>query len=380
MQYRRKRVDAAVIGGGVIGLAVAWRAARAGLSVAVVDPEPGSGASHFAAGMIAPVGEAEFGEEAVVALNRDSAARYPSFIAELELDAGRSAGYRQTGTLHVAIDGDELTALERECQLPPGSRPPRRAPHVAADARSRAGAVPVDPGRHARRDRPPGRSPGLWCPTLLQACSRLGVQIHRCSASLLIENGRAIGVGLDGGDRLEASQVVLAAGCWSGAVRGVPDDALPPVRPVKGQILRLRGAPHLIARTVRGGSVYILPRGDGRVVVGGTVEERGFDTTVTAGAVYELLRDARALVPDVAELDLVEASAGLRPGSPDNMPIVGDSTVQGLVVATGHYRNGYLLAPATADAVAGVLAGGRWPEATAPWSPARFRRPAGVAS
>jgi glycine oxidase len=372
-------VDAAVIGGGVIGLSVAWRAARAGLSVAVVDPDPGSGASHFAAGMIAPVGEAEFGAEAVVALNQDSAARYPSFIAELELDAGRSAGYRQTGTLHVAVDADELAALERECQyrLDLGLPVERLTSRQTRDLEP-ALSPSIRGGMLVATDHQV--DPRAMVPTLLQACSRLGVQIHRCSASLLIENGRAIGVGLDGGDRLEASQVVLAAGCWSGAVRGVPDDALPPVRPVKGQILRLRGAPHLIARTVRGGSVYILPRGDGRVVVGGTVEERGFDTTVTAGAVYELLRDARALVPDVAELDLVEASAGLRPGSPDNMPIVGDSTVQGLVVATGHYRNGYLLAPATADAVAGVLAGGRWPEATAPWSPARFRRPAGVAS
>ncbi|MGD0194385.1 MAG: glycine oxidase ThiO [Candidatus Dormibacteria bacterium] len=371
-------MDAAVIGGGVIGLSVAWRAARAGLSVAVVDPDPGSGASHFAAGMIAPVGEAEFGEEAVVALNRDSAARYPAFIAELELDAGRSAGYRQTGTLHVAVDADEQAALEREFRY----RQDLGLPVERLTSRQ-------------TRDLEPGLSPSIrggmlvasdhqvdpraMVPTLLQACSRLGVQIHRCSGTLLIENGRAVGVGLDGGDRLEAAQVVLAAGCWSGAVHGVPDDALPPVRPVKGQILRLRGAPDLIARTIRGGSVYILPRGDGRVVIGGTVEERGFDTAVTAGAVYELLRDARALVPDVAELELVEASAGLRPGSPDNMPIVGGSTVPGLIVATGHYRNGYLLAPATADAVAGVLAGGRWPEATAPWSPARFRRPAGVA-
>jgi glycine oxidase len=372
-------VDAAVIGGGVIGLSVAWRAARAGLSVAVVDPDPGSGASHFAAGMIAPVGEAEYGEEAVVALNRDSAARYPSFIAELEIDAGRSAGYRETGTLHVAVDADEQAALEREFRY------------------RRDLGLPVERlTSRQTRDLEPGLSPSIrggmlvatdhqvdpraMIPTLLQACSRLGVQIHRCSGSLLVVNGRAIGIALDGGDRVEAAKVVLAAGCWSGAVRGVPDEVLPPVRPVKGQILRLRGAPELIARTVRGGSVYILPRGDGRVVIGGTVEERGFDTAVTAGAVYELLRDARALVPDIAELDLVEASAGLRPGSPDNMPIVGESTLPGLVVATGHYRNGYLLAPATADAVAGVLAGGRWPESTAPWSPARFRRPAEVAS
>jgi glycine oxidase len=370
-------VDAVVIGGGVIGLAVAWRAARAGLSVAVVDPDPGSGASHFAAGMIAPVGEAEFGEEAVVALNRDSAARYPSFVAELEIDAGRSAGYRQTGTLHVATDADEQTALERQFQY-------RR--HLG---------LPVERlTSRQTRDLEPGLAPSIrggmlvesdhqvdpraMVPTLLQACSRLGVQIQRCQGSLRVESGRVAGVSLDDGEVIETSRVVLAAGCWSGAVPGVPDEDLPPVRPVKGQILRLRGAPEMIARTVRGGSVYILPRGDGRVVIGGTVEERGFDTSVTAGAVYELLREARALVPDVAELELVEASAGLRPGSPDNMPMVGAAMTPGLVIATGHYRNGYLLAPATADAVAGVLAGGEWPDATKPWSPSRFRRTAGV--
>jgi glycine oxidase len=370
-------VDAAVIGGGVIGLSVAWRAARAGLSVAVVDPDPGSGSSHFAAGMIAPVGEAEYGEEAVVALNRDSAARYPSFIAELELDAGRSAGYRQTGTLHVATDIDEQTALEREFRyrqelgLPVERLTSRQTRDVEPGlAPSIRGGMLVESDHQV--------DPRAMVATLLQACNRLGVQIHRSRASLLIEAGRVAGLGLGGGERLEASRVVLAAGCWSGAVPGLPDEDLPPVRPVKGQILRLRGAPDMLARTIRGGAVYILPRGDGRVVIGGTVEERGFDTSVTAGAVYELLREARALVPDVAELELVEASAGLRPGSPDNMPMVGDSTTPGLMVATGHYRNGYLLAPATADAVAGALAGGPWPEATRPWSPSRFRRTAEV--
>lgn len=370
-------MDAAVIGGGVIGLAVAWRAARAGLSVAVVDPDPGSGTSHFAAGMIAPVGEAEFGEEAVIAINRDSASRYPSFIAELELDAGRSAGYRQTGTLHVAIDADEQVALERqyryrqELGLPVERLTSRQTrdlePGLAPSIR---GGMLVESDHQV--------DPRAMVATLLQACSRLGVQIHRSRASLLVEAGRATGVSLDGGERIEAASVVLAAGSWSGAVEGVPDEDRPPVRPVKGQILRLRGAPEMIARTIRGGSVYILPRGDGRVVIGATVEERGFDASVTAGAVYELLREARALVPDVAELELIEASAGLRPGSPDNMPMVGDSTTPGLIIATGHYRNGYLLAPATADAVASVLAGDSWPDATRPWSPSRFRRTAGV--
>lgn len=370
-------MDAAVIGGGVIGLSVAWRAARAGVNVAVVDPDPGSGASNYAAGMIAPVGEAEFGEEAVVALNRDSAARYPSFIAELELDAGRSAGYRQTGTLHVAVDADEQTALEREFRyrqelgLPVERLTSRQTRELEPGlSPSIRGGMLVDSDHQV--------DPRAMVPTLLQACNRLGVQIHRSRAALLIEGGRVAGVGLEDGERLEAPQVVLAAGCWSGSVTGVPDDDVPPVRPVKGQILRLRGAPEMLMRTVRGGAVYILPRGDGRVVIGGTVEERGFDTAVTAGAVYELLRDARALVPDVAELELVEASAGLRPGSPDNMPMVGDATTAGLIIATGHYRNGYLLAPATADAVAGVLAGAPWPESTRPWSPSRFRRTAEV--
>jgi len=370
-------VDAAVIGGGVIGLSVAWRAARAGLSVAVVDPDPGSGASRFAAGMIAPVGEAEFGQEAVVTLNRDSAARYPSFIAELELDAGRSAGYRQTGTLHVAVDADEQMALERQFRYRQDLGLPVKRLTSRETRELEPGLAPsIRGGMLVESDHQV--DPRSMVPTQLQACSRLGVQIHRSRASLIVEGGRARGVGLDGGERLEASHVVLAAGCWSGAVRGVPDDDVPPVRPVKGQILRLRGAPEMITRTIRGGAVYMLPRGDGRLVIGGTMEERGFDASVTAGAVYELLREARALVPDVAELELVEASAGLRPGSPDNMPMVGDSTTPGLIIATGHFRNGYLLAPATADAVAAVLAGGTWPEATRPWSPERFRRTAEV--
>ena len=370
-------MDAVVIGGGVIGLSVAWRAARAGLSVAVVDPEPGSGASHFAAGMIAPVGEVEYGEEAVIALNRDSAERYPAFIAELELDAGRSAGYRQTGTLHVATDGDEQTELERqyrhrlELGLPVARLTSRETRELEPGlAPSIRGGMLVETDHQV--------DPRATVATLLQACSRLGVRIHRCRGSVLVEAGRVTGVALDRGEPIQTARVVIAAGCWSGTVPGVPTEAMPPVRPVKGQIVRLRGEPGLIARTIRGSRVYILPRGDGRIVVGGTVEERGFDTTVVAGAVLDLLRDARALVPDIAELELVEAAAGLRPGSPDNMPIVGDSAVPGLIVATGHFRNGYLLAPATADAVAGVLAGGRWPEATRPWSPARFRHAAPV--
>jgi glycine oxidase len=172
--------------------------------------------------------------------------------------------------------------------------------------------------------------------------------------------------------------VLVAAGCWSGSIPGLPPGVVPPVRPVKGQILRLAGEARrtLLQRSVRGlvqgTSVYLVPRADGTVVIGATVEERGFDTTVTAGAVYELLRDARRVVPGITEFELVEARAGLRPGSPDNAPIVGPSSIAGLLLATGHHRNGILLAPLTADAVAALVTGEAPPPEMAAFTPARF--------
>jgi glycine oxidase len=180
------------------------------------------------------------------------------------------------------------------------------------------------------------------------------------------------------GTALQAPAVVLAAGCWSGTVAGLPAGAVPPVRPIKGQILRLGGDPErpLLRRSVRavvqGASVYLVPRTDGTVVVGATVEERGFDSTVTAGAVYELLRDARRVVPGVTELELLEARAGLRPGSPDNAPMVGATTVAGLILATGHYRNGILLSPLTAETVADLVVGQDPPAEMVPFAPGRF--------
>ncbi len=214
---------------------------------------------------------------------------------------------------------------------------------------------------------------------LLAAGDGEGVSVHRQRATALrLDGDRVVGVTLADGHALEAATVVLAAGCWSAQLDGLPSSARPPVRPVKGQILRLRGpadAP-LLTRTVRGlvhgTSVYVVPRADGEVVVGATVEERGFDVTVTAGSVYELLRDAVEIVPGVAELELVEARAGLRPGSPDNAPLLGPSAVDGLVLATGHYRHGVLLTPVTADSITEVLVTGRAPDVIAPFSPLRF--------
>jgi len=181
--------------------------------------------------------------------------------------------------------------------------------------------------------------------------------------------------------------VVLAAGWQSGTLAGLPADATPPVRPVKGQILRLRPTPAtlaaglpagLLARTVRGivrgSSVYLVPRLSGELVIGATQEELGPDIRVTAGGVWELLRDARTLVPGITELELVEAVAGLRPGTPDNAPVLGPSQLPGLVLATGHFRSGVLLAPVTAGIVTDYLESGRLPDAALPFLPERFAR------
>lgn len=364
--------DVVVVGGGAIGLAVAWRSARRGAAVTVVDPAPGSGASRAAAGMLAPAGEAHFGEERLLALALESWRRYPAFVAELEAASGATTGYQQCGSLFVARDADDWADLRRDAEFRAGlglemtsltSRECRRLePRLAPSLRGgflAAGEHQIDPR--------------LLLASLLEACSRAGVTVIRAAAEIVMDGDRVTGVRTRA-NAVGAGAVVLAAGSWSAHVPGLPPAALPPVRPVKGQIVRLRdrGGEPLAGRLIRGRDVYIVPRGDGSVVVGATMEERGYDTVVTAGAVHDLLRDARELVPDVAELELVEVSAALRPGTPDNAPIIGWASVPGLLVATGHHRNGILLTPVTAETVAALLAGEAAPEAAAGFGPQRF--------
>ncbi|MDI2126146.1 glycine oxidase ThiO [Yinghuangia seranimata] len=377
-----RAADAVVIGGGVIGLSIAWRAARRGLTVTVVDPAPGTGASHAAAGMLTPVSELQYGEEALLRLNMDSADRYPAFAAELEEASGLPSGYRACGTLAVALDADDRAVLKdlhafqarlglasewltsRECRR----LEPMLSPQVA-------GGLHVD-GDHQIDNR-------RLVAALLAALDRTpGVTLVReRAAELLVAGDRATGVRLADGRTLSAGQVVLAAGCRSDELPGLPPGVLPPIRPVKGEILRLRipgaYAPFLsrnVRGVVKGGSMYLVPRADGELVVGATEHDLS-DTEVTAGGVYELLRDAHELVPGITELPLVETYAGLRPGSPDNAPVVGASALDGLVVATGHYRHGVLLTPVTADAVAELLAEGTVPDVVRPWGPLRFTAP-----
>ncbi|MDW8808755.1 glycine oxidase ThiO [Streptomyces scabiei] len=372
--------DVLVVGGGIIGLVTAWRAALRGFTTAVVDPEPGGGAAQVAAGMLAAVTELHYGEQTLLGLNVESARRYPEFVAELTEATGLDLGYRRCGTLAVALDADdrahlrELHALQRRSGLAPewlSGRDCRRlepmlAPGVRGGLRA-DGDHQIDPRRLSR--------------ALVAACGRAGVVFHRTRAEeLTVDRERATGVRTREDDRLSAGRVVLAAGSLSGRLAGVPDDVVPPVRPVKGQVLRLAVpgpyAPFLsrtVRAVVRGSHVYLVPRENGELVVGATSEEQGWDTTVTAGGVYELLRDAHELVPGITELPLTETRAGLRPASPDNAPLLGPTGLDGLILATGHHRNGVLLTPVTGDVLAHVLTTGELPEEARDFTPLRFR-------
>ncbi|WP_369043767.1 glycine oxidase ThiO [Streptomyces sp. Midd1] len=371
--------DVLVIGGGIIGLVTAWRAAQRGFTTALVDPEPGGGAAQVAAGMLAAVTELHYGEETLLGLNLASARRYPDFAAELTEATGQDLGYRRCGTLAVALDADdrahlrELHALQSRSGLDSewltGRECRRLEPMLAPGVR---GGLRVD-GDHQI-------DPRRLAAALVTACERAGVSIHRTWAErLTVVRDRAAGVVTSDGTERGAGQVVLAGGSLSGQLAGVPDDVLPPVRPVKGQVLRLtvpqRYAPFLnrtVRAVVRGGHLYLVPRENGELVVGATSEELGWDTAVTAGGVYELLRDAHELVPGITELPLTETRAGLRPGSPDNAPLLGPTALDGLLLATGHFRNGVLLTPVTGDAMAHVLTTGELPDEARPFSPRRF--------
>jgi glycine oxidase len=369
--------DVVVIGGGAIGLSAAWRAARRGLRVVVLDRGPvGHGTSRYAAGMLAPVAEVTPGEEPLLELGLRSARLYPQFVGELlEAAAVESVGYTTSGTLLVARDADEAEALERELALRHrfglpverlrASEARRREPSLAPALRL---ALDV-PGDHAV-------DPRMLLPALAAAVANAGGEVreHTAVTGVAVTGGRIQGVVLEDGSTLRAEQVVIAAGVWSPQLSGLPEADRIPVRPVKGQIMRLHdpAGPGLLQRVIRMGPSYITPRGDGRYVLGATSEERGFDTTVTAGAAFELLRDAAELVPGISELVLDEFAAGLRPGTPDNLPVIGPGSVKGLHWATGHRRGGILLAPVTAELVAGALAGDGMPDHAAAFAPGRF--------
>jgi glycine oxidase len=356
-------LDVLVIGAGIIGLSVASRARAKGLSVSVLERATvGRGASHVAAGMLAPVAEAEFGEAGrrLLELGLRSAAMWPAFAAELEAASGEEVGLLRTGTLVLARDEDEARALERQLTFRRslGLRAERLLPSAARELEP-ALAPSVRLALEAPEDH--AVDPRRVLGALRRACELEGVEIREHTAVRSIEldgpGERVTGALLHDGEHVHAGQLVMAAGAWTGAIAGLPTGV--PVRPVKGQILRLRdpAGPGLLERVVRFEGGYLVPRGDGRYVLGATVEERGFELAPTAGGVYELLRDAHELVPGVSELQVEELGVGLRPSTPDNVPAIGAGAPAGLIWATGHHRNGILLAPLTAELVAATLTG-----------------------
>ncbi len=363
---KKSEFDVLFVGAGVIGLASAWRAAQSGAEVLVLDRgEPGSGATRVAAGMLAPVGELTFGEPELLELTLEAARMYPDFVAELEEASGVATGYERLGALHVALDRDEAAQLRRvhDLQLSLGLEAewltPRRCRELEPGlVPSFAGGV-LAPGEAAI-------DPRLLTRALLEALRREGVEVRSGSEVVggVFEGERLAGVAVasaGGGEREEAraGAVVLSAGAWSGAADWLPEPARPRVRPVKGQVAELRargGEPVPTSRILASERVYLVPRPDGRLIVGATVEEMGYDTTVTAGGVHELLREAYRLLPEVAEMELVDVVAGLRPGTPDNLPLVGPGEIDGLILATGHFRNGILLAPLAAQRAAAAIA------------------------
>lgn len=330
----------------------------------------------MAAGMLAPVTEVHYGEESLLELNVTSARRYAAFVGELEAHTGVEVRYRRCGTLMVARDADDNRELDDvfafqqklglEVERLRGSEARRLEPGLSPGVR---GAI-LAPNDHQV-------DPPELMAALRIACVSAGVELHdRAVVEVAMKGERATGVVATDGTKTQAGIVVLAGGWASGTMAGLPPEVIPPVRPVKGQLLHLaaRGTFGVADRNIRGLDVYIVSRTNGRVIVGATVEDVGTDIDITAGAVHDLLRFAYELVPGITELRFVRVLAGLRPATPDNAPLLGASQLEGLIMSTGHYRNGVLLAPVTGDLIADLLATGSTPRELEPFSPQRFAR------
>jgi glycine oxidase len=348
----------AIIGAGVVGLGIAWRLGSRADVVLFDRAKAGKGASHAAAGMLAACCEAEPGEEDLVALGRDSQARWPAFAEELLSKSGVDVELRREGTLVLALTADDQAALAHhlDYQLKLGlplewlSAAATRAkePHLAGKI---AGAV-FSSQDHQVDNR-------KLADALRIAAEAAGAKIHEdhAVAKISVQSGRATGVVLEDGTTVPADRVVLAAGAWSRSIGGLPPDRRPPVRPVKGQMLALRmdvAAP-LLSHVLRAPGAYLVPRRDGRLIIGATVEEKGLDQTITAGGMLTLLEAAWRAIPAIEELPIDEIWVGHRPGSRDDAPILGRAPLENLFYATGHHRNGILLAPVTADAMARLI-------------------------
>ncbi|MFH1754221.1 MAG: glycine oxidase ThiO [Candidatus Latescibacterota bacterium] len=363
-----------IIGGGIIGLGIAWQLSRRGAPVTLFERDTvGRAASWSAAGMLAPLSEVGFEEEDFLRLGQESLRRYPQFLEDLNKDAGTEVPLDTRGTLLVGLDRDDSERLRRLFEF-------RMHLGLPVEWLAGSGAREIEPLISPRV------SSSIWIPDDHQIDNRMLTRALRsafenCGGTLrenqavrevLIDGGRATGVRTEH-DTIDASTVVVAAGCWSKQFAGIPKELLPPVRPVKGQIITLRANDTFpLSHVVRAPDAYLLPKDDGRVILGASEEEMGFDRTITAGPVYKLLERGWEAIPAIYDLPVDEIEAGLRPGSRDHDPIVGETPIVGLYYATGHYRHGILLAPSTAYEMQDLILDGRSSPLFAPFKPGRF--------
>lgn len=368
------QIDILIVGGGIVGLGIGWKLAQRGQAVTILERgAAGREASWAAAGLLAPATEVHYQEDRNLRLGLESMRLYPEFVAELEAYTGRKVDYRTEGALAVAANSDDAADMQAlfEYQLELGlpvrwlsgeevrELEPSLSPHITAGV-----YCPMD---HHIDNR-------LLVDALRAAYLKAGgtlleqTEVHR----VVIENGAYGGVETSG-QFYRSRRLLIAAGSWSGLLPGLPEAIRPPVRPVKGQLFSVRSPAHgYLTRFIRSPRLYIAPKSDGRIVMGATVEEMGFNRDLTAGALYSLLKEAWDHLPGVYELPIQEMWCGFRPGSRDNSPLLGESAVPSVFLATGHYRNGILFTPATALHMSQLLLEGEVSELLQPFSPKRF--------
>lgn len=365
--------DVAIVGGGLIGCSIAHELAAEKLKIIVLEKqEPGREASWAAAGMLSPAPDSPL-DLPLVPLARASLAIYPGFVRVLEGESGKPTGYAQQGTLqafagpYAERDRDEMVAHHRRLSLSAEAisveSAQRKEPSLGTSIRYVA-FLPDEASVEPR----------LLMEAVKDACIRRGVTIRANTRvnSLLYEKNRCVGVSAP--QKIAANHVVLAAGCFSAELTANTSAAFIPTRPIRGQMLALKPRDFRLQQVLRSEKGYLVPRMDGRIVAGSTTEDVGFEKKVTAAGISRILSAAFELCPKLADAELLETWSGLRPGSPDTLPILGPTEIDGLTAATGHYRNGILLAPITAKLLRGWIIGGQTDFDATAFSPLRFTR------
>ena len=344
-----KQFDVAVAGGGLIGGSIALELARTGLRVGLFDRrEPGQEASWAGAGILSPAPESS-AMIPLVPLGKASLASYPEFVGMVEEISGQNTGYRAKGTLQALFTGDAREELSTVIALHHGLGL-KAEPISAADARALEPSLSEDLEAAVLRPEEASVDNRAMTRAVLEAARRSGVQFFPGNGAEAIwrEGGQCVGLNLKN-EKIEANWTVIAAGCFSASIDGVARYA--PVRPAKGQMVALRADDLKIERVLWSEKIYLVPRNDGRILAGATVEYTGFDKALTAGGMEKILAAAIELSPGLAAAHIEETWAGLRPDSPDHLPILGPTDIEGLLIATGHFRSGILLTPITARLV-----------------------------